>query len=169
MHGNIRDILPVAISDESEKIIQETIDRKVKSAARFAVSLFRALEEHFGPETRQVLKKFVFDRQPEIRSNPGEASEDLHTFCGNMEKACIGSHRWQKLCNESDKIGYSFSRCLWAEAFREAGEPDLGFYFCAGDEPAVKAYNPGLGFRRTKVLMKGDEICDHIFLVEKPR
>jgi hypothetical protein len=47
------------------------------------------------------------------------------------------------------------------------GEPDLGYLLCAGDEPAVKAFNPALGFQRTKVLMRGDEECDHVFSVEK--
>ena len=28
---------------------------------------------------------------------------------------------------------------MWAELFRELGEPELGFIFCAGDEPAVLA------------------------------
>ena len=39
-------------------------------------------------------------------------------------------------------------------------------YYCAGDEPAVKSVNPKLGFHRTKLLMQGDDHCDHVFYVE---
>jgi hypothetical protein len=52
--------------------------------------------------------------------------------------------------------------------FRKLGEPDLGYYYCAGDEPALKAFNPKLGFRRTEVLMKGDDQCDHEFFIDEP-
>jgi len=56
---------------------------------------------------------------------------------------------------------------MWAEIFRELGEPELGYLLkCAGDGPAVKAYNPALGFERTQVLMEGDPLCDHVFKVE---
>ena len=68
---------------------------------------------------------------------------------------------------QPDRIGYHYTRCMWAELYRELGEPELGWVICAGDEPAVKAYNPQLGFQRTKVLMHGDELCDHVFYVKK--
>ena len=72
-----------------------------------------------------------------------------------------------RVIEEPGRIGYHFTRCMWAEVYRELGEPELGLVICASDEPAVKAYNPQLAFERTKVLMDGDELCDHIFLVEK--
>jgi hypothetical protein len=56
---------------------------------------------------------------------------------------------------------------VWAEIYRELGEPELGFALCASDEPAVRSYNPKLAFRRTKLLMNGDEVCDHEFYVDK--
>jgi len=56
---------------------------------------------------------------------------------------------------------------MWAEIYRELGEPELGFVICAGDEPAVRFCNPKLAFKRIKVLMNGDEVCDHVFYVEK--
>ena len=81
-------------------------------------------------------------------------------------RGCVGSHRWERVVDEPGRIGYRFTRCMWAEAFRELGEPELGLVICAGDEPMVRSYNPDLGFRRTKVLMLGDDVCDHVFLVE---
>jgi hypothetical protein len=55
---------------------------------------------------------------------------------------------------------------MWAEVYRELGEPELGWVFCAGDEPGVRSWNPKLAFQRTKVLMDGDELCDHVFYVK---
>jgi hypothetical protein len=77
----------------------------------------------------------------------------------------VASQRWERVVDESDRVGYRFTRCVWAEIFRALGEPEVGYLFCAGDDPAVRAYNPHLAFERTKLLMNGDEWCDHVFYV----
>ncbi|HUV06821.1 MAG TPA: L-2-amino-thiazoline-4-carboxylic acid hydrolase [Spirochaetia bacterium] len=166
MSGSVREILPDGIGEEAESIITELLERKLTSAARLAIDLLQAMERHFGPEAREVAMRMARNRRFEPRSSVGTPQEDLRTFCGTMERNCVGSHRWERVIDEPDRIGYYFSRCLWAGIFRKLGEPDLGFYYCAGDEPAVRAFNPDLGFRREKVLMKGDKICDHVFYVK---
>jgi len=165
MTGELNDILPDPISEENERVLMDMIKRKMKTAARIGVVLLRAMEERFGPEAREVLKDMVNNRKPSPRADAGEPESDLQAFCARMERGCTGSHRWQRVEDKPDRIGYHFTRCLWAEIYRELGEPDLGFYLCAGDEPGVKSYNPALAFERTKTLMTGDEICDHVFRV----
>ena len=168
MEGRLNDILPETISDESESIILDLVKRKMAGGARLAVQLLHAMEEKFGAEARQVMKEMIFSRQPNPDpTGSGNSEQDLHDFCNNIEKGCTGSHRWQRVIDKQDCIGYNFTRCMWAEVYRELGEPELGFYYCAGDEPAVKSHNPQLGFLRIKVLMNGDDICDHVFLVDK--
>ena len=101
------------------------------------------------------------------RPDTGEPAADLREFCARLDTGCAGSHQWERVIDEPHRIGYQFTRCMWAEIYRELGEPLLGSFICAGDEPAVRSYNPKLAFRRTKVLMNGDEVCDHIFYVEQ--
>ena len=115
--------------------------------------------DYFAPDALPIAVNAYDDVKPSCLH--------LHDFCERLEKGCCGSHKWTRVTEEPDRIGYHFTRCMWAEIYNELGEPELGFYLCAGDEPGVKSYNPKLGFRRTKVLMNGDEVCDHIFLVEK--
>jgi hypothetical protein len=167
MDGSLNDILPQPISNKSEEIILEILKRKMKGAAGFTVRLMRAMEERFGPAAREVVKDMAAKRPVKPRPNAGDPQKDLHEFCDRLDRGCVGSHRWTRVVDEPDRIGYHFTRCMWAEVFRELGEPDLGFVICAGDEPAVKSHNPKLGFQRTKVLMKGDEVCDHVFFVQK--
>ena len=167
MSGTLNDILPEPISEENERIILELLKRKMKGAAGLAVRLLHAMEERFGPEAREVVRKMTEDRKPTPRPDAGEPEADLRSFCARLDKACVGSHKWERVIDKPDCIGYEFARCMWAEIYRELGEPELGFVICAGDEPAVKSCNPKLAFKRTKVLMNGDEICDHIFYVEK--
>ena len=170
MPGCLNGNLPQPISDETEKVFQDLLKQKVKTAAGVGVALLHAMEERFGPEAREVVRDMARHRAQGAtasRPDPGEAEEDLSKFCAELDRACVGSHRWERVTQRPDCIGYHYTRCMWAEVYRELGEPELGFVICAGDEPAVRDYNPDLGFRRTKVLMNGDEVCDHVFCVEK--
>jgi hypothetical protein len=166
MPGNLNDALPEVVNAANEQLLDDLLKRKLTTACSIAVELLRGMEAHFGPEVREVLRKMAENRKFPSRSNFGSAEDDLRSFCDDLDKACIGTHRWEREMEERDRIGYQYTRCMWAEIFQELGEPDLGYMLCAGDKPAVEAYNPELGFQRTKVLMHGDEICDHEFFVK---
>ena len=168
MPGSLNDILPEPISEENERVLLDLLKRKMKGAAGFSVQLLNAMEERFGPEAREVVRDMAQQRRLTPRPDAGEPEADLREFCARLDEGCVGSHRWERVIDEPDRIGYDFTRCMWAEVFRELGEPELGFVICAGDEPAVRSYNPVLGFRRTQVLMQGDEVCDHVYYVVKP-
>jgi hypothetical protein len=165
MQGSLNDILPEPISKENERILLELLKRKMKGAAGLTVRLLHSMEERFGPEAREVVRDMAKYREPVPRPDAGEPEEDLREFCARLDKGCVGSHRWDRIIDEPDRVGYRCIRCMWAESFRELGEPEMGLVICASDEPAVRAYNPKLAFRRTKVLMNGDEVCDHVFHV----
>jgi len=167
MTGSLNDILPEPISEADEQALLELLKDKMRSAVGISVLLLHAMEARFGPEAREVVRDLARNRPMAPRPQPGEAEADLHTFCDRLEVGCVGSHRWERTVDEPDRIGYHFTRCMWAELFRELGEPELGWILCAGDEPAVRAYNPQLAFQRTKVLMAGDDLCDHVFYVDE--
>jgi hypothetical protein len=167
MPGSLDELLPDPISQENKEILLDLLKRKMKGAAGLAVRLLHAMEERFGPEAREVLCELIENREPTPRPGAGEPEADLHAFCDRLDRGCVGSHRWERVIDEPDRIGYHYTRCMWAEVFRELGEPELGFVICAGDEPALRSYNPGLAFKRTQVLMTGDKVCDHVFYVKK--
>ena len=165
MPGSLNDILPEPISEENERILLDLLKRKMKGASGMAVRLLHAMEERFGSQAREVFRDMIGDCTP--RPDAGAPQTDLEQFCAQLDRACVGSHEWERVIDEPDRIGYRFTRCMWAEVYRELGEPELGFVICAGDEPAVKSYNPELGFKRTKVLMNGDPVCDHVYYVQR--
>ena len=167
MPGSLNDILPEPVSAASEEILVALMKAKMKGAAGLAVRLLQAMEERFGPEARDVVRQMAEGRQPRPRPDAGDPRQDLQTFCASLDRGCVGSHEWERVADEPDRIAYHYTRCMWAEVFRELGEPELGFVICAGDDPAVRSWNPKLGFRRTRVLMHGDPLCDHVFLVEE--
>ena len=122
MPGSLNDILPDPISRESEEILLDLIKRKMKGAAGLAVRLLHAMEERFGPEAREVLREMIGHREPTPRPGAGEPEADLRTFCDRLDRGCVGSHRWERVIDEPDRIGYHYTRCMWAEVFRELGE-----------------------------------------------
>ena len=165
MPGSLNEILPEPISPENEAALLELIERKMKGAAGVAVRLLHAMEERFGPEARELVREMAQGREPEPRPDAGDPRADLQEFCTRLDRGCVGSHSWERVIDEPDRIGYHYTRCMWADAFRALGEPDLGYVICAGDDPAVRSHNPGLRFGRTQVLMHGDDVCDHVFYV----
>ncbi len=167
MSGSLNDVLPEPISEENERILLDLLKRKMKGAAALGVRLLHAMEERFGPEAREVVNDMVRNLKPTPRPDAGEPEADLREFCAHLDTGCAGSHQWERVIDEPHRIGYEFTRCMLAEIYRELGEPLLGFVICAGDEPAIRSHNPKLAFKRTKVLMNGDEICDHVYYVEK--
>jgi hypothetical protein len=167
MNGKLNDILPEMIGSQSEEIIQELVKRKMTGAARLAVDMFHAMEERFGAEARDVVSDMIKNRGADsVPQGTGDPRQDLRDFCDRVERGCAGTHRWKRIIDEPNQIGYEFTRCMWAEVFSELGEPELGMYYCASDEPTVKAYNDRIGMKRTKTIVQGDKTCDHIFYIE---
>jgi len=167
MCGSIKSILPDPISDEDERIIEEVIKRKTRGAAARLVRVVRAFQERFGAEADEVLASFAPKVSPRPADQLGTPEEDLQAFCDRLDRGCVGSHRWTKVEDRPDRKAYSYTRCLWAEIFNELDAPDVGHYLCDGDDAAVRSYNPALGFSRTRVLMDGDDECNHVFYVER--
>lgn len=167
MPGRISELIPEELSPESEAVLRELLKRKVKAACGMLVRVVRILEQRYGPEVKQVVREQIVQRTPREKADFGPAEEDLHAFCRSLERGCTGSHEWERVADEPDRVGYRFTSCLWAEVFRELGAPDIGWWWCEGDEPAVRAYHPQLRFKRTKTLMEGADCCDHVFYVQR--
>jgi hypothetical protein len=165
VRGSLNELLSEPVGDEVESVVDELLRRKLKIVASLSVRLLRAMEARFGPEVRQVLNDVVASFPAETRPEAGDPETDLRLFCAQVDQSCAGTHRWERVVDEPTRVAYRFTRCIWADVFRELGEPDLGAAMCASDEPAVKSFNPGLALRRTKVIMQGDEFCDHVFFV----
>jgi hypothetical protein len=156
--------------DGVREFIEKRIEGDARAWVRLLVALTEALEEEFGKEegyrmARRAYDKMAFGGAP-TSSEPDE-DRSLQAFCARLEVGCIGTHEWERREDTPDRVVYRFTRCAWAELFRKVGRPDIGHWFCDGDEPAARAFNPRIGFRRTQVLMDGDPCCDHVFFIER--
>ena len=106
MRGSLNAILPEQISAASEKILLAHLKRKMKGACSMAVRLLHAMEERFGPEAREVVRAMAKNHKPTPNPDAGDPQEDLHEFCGRLDKGCAGSHAWERVKDEPDCIAY---------------------------------------------------------------
>jgi len=167
MSGSLNDILPEPISPENEAVLMDLLKRKMTVSLELAVDILHAMEQRFGPEARAVIHDMALNQEFETRVDTKAPEADLSNFCAMIDRMAAGSHRWERVVDESDRIGYCFTRCMYAEILRELEEPEIGLVICARDGPWVKSFNAGLGFYRTKTLMEGNDMCDHVFYLEK--
>ncbi|MFV2043534.1 MAG: L-2-amino-thiazoline-4-carboxylic acid hydrolase [Anaerolineales bacterium] len=70
-----------------------------------------------------------------------------------------------------ENVRLKFSECPWATLFREKGWADTGLLFCEVDYDMIRDFNEIAGanlvFERTKILMAGDDHCNHHIYVKK--
>jgi hypothetical protein len=143
---------------------EEKIRGLANSYVSSLVAIVRAIERQYGREGKELARRAYLGVR-EGRRTPGDPSIDLHEFCDSLDRGCRVTHQWVKVVDEPNRVKYNFTKCMWAEAFSSLNATDIGHWFCDTDEPAIKAYNPRLGFKRTKTLMDGDAFCDHEFYV----
>ena len=155
------------VSEEVEAVILDKMKTKMKMGCGMAVRIMRALEAHYGPEAKEIAHKGFSKGKSRPESEFGPPEKDLHDYIEGLEKACAGSHEWEKVCDEPNKVEYRFTRCMWAEVFRELDAADIGLWICEGDDRGVHNYNPRLRCRQTRTLMNGDPCCDHCFYVQE--
>lgn len=167
--GHLNTILPKKLDKDTEEIILKKITDKMTSGAALYVSTLRWIEEKYGKTTIEEIRKHQLqrniDRWKKLKKELKDSS--LDTFCKFMENSCAGTCEFEKTIDEKNKKKYKYTRCAWADIFRELGAEDIGFWICEADEPVVKTFNPDIKFKRTKTLMQGDKCCDHEFYIEK--
>jgi len=164
--SSLKRVLPDEVDDDLEAIILRIIRAKMMTSCRFLVGAVRALEKEFGAgKVQEVVREALHKVEPRGSGEVHAPEEDLFTYLDGLEHACAGTHEWERASERSDEVRYRFTRCMWAEVFRELEAPDIGRWLCDGDDPSVRSYNPALRCKLTKRLMDGGECCDHVFHV----
>ena len=167
--SSLQQISPEPIPDAIEKAFLTKLYSKMFNSAVLLVKTVRAIQKKYGDEGVEVIHN-VFK---EVAAERGEKmaheanSTTLNAFCSALEAGCAGSHDWHKIEDTDKRQAYRFTRCMQAEIFAELGATDIGFWLCEGDAPMSSAFNPAIGFQRTKTLMEGHDCCDHIFYIGK--
>ncbi|MBM3156350.1 MAG: hypothetical protein FJ004_03585 [Chloroflexi bacterium] len=168
--STLRMILPEPGSEAVENAFLERLRAKMLAGTSNLMVAVEAVRAKYGKERMEVLRRAFAEAAAESGRERAQSSKDnsLRAFCTMIEKACIGSHEWEKVEDSDDRQTYRFTRCMWAEAFKECGASDIGFQlFCSTDAAIASAFNPAIRYSRTRNLMKGDDCCNHVFYLKK--
>ena len=167
--SSLQQISPEPIPGAVEKAFLMKLRSKMFNSAVLLVKTVRTIQKKYGDEGVEVIhdafKEVAVERGEKMAREAGAST--LKAFCSALESGCAGSHEWRKLEETDKRQAYRFTRCMWAEIFAELDALDIGFWLCEGDAPMASAFNPAIGFQRTKTLMEGHDCCDHIFYLEK--
>jgi hypothetical protein len=56
------------------------------------------------------------------------------------------------------------TKCPVADLYKQVGGTEWGYHlYCAADKHIAEAFNPNIGFRRSKTLMEGHDCCNHFY------
>ena len=166
--SSLQSILPEPVPEAVEEAFLMKLRSKMLTGATLLVKAVRAIQEKYGDEGVEAIHHAINEWAAERgRKMAREANTPtLQAFCSALETGCAGGNEWLKLEETDRRQAYRFTRCIWAEVFAELDALDIGFWMCEGDAPMSSAFNPAIGFQRTKTLMEGDDCCDHIFYLK---
>jgi|WetSurMetagenome_2_1015567.scaffolds.fasta_scaffold80449_2 hypothetical protein len=175
MHDPLMTRVWETVGEPARRLTVERADIVAELCARTMVALTEALERELGKARGFAAARKAFERRFERRE--GEAvTEDapatpqdrsLQAFAAVLDEVCLATQDFRRVEDRPDRVAYCFTRCVWATHFRRLGRPDIGHWFCDGDDRWARSFNPQFGFQRTQVLMDGDACCDHVFVVEE--
>jgi fumarate reductase iron-sulfur subunit len=168
--GSLQKILPEAVAQEVEKAFLDRLQAKIFAGANNLVLAVQAIQKTYGDAGLQIIRHAFDENWIEAGKEIAQSSKDnsLRSLCSSLEQTCVGSHEWKKLEDSDARQTYHFTRCMWAEAFREFEAQDIGFWvLCNGDALMASSFNPKIKFSRTKTLMMGDDCCNHVYFLEK--
>jgi hypothetical protein len=168
--SSLQKMLPEPVSEAVEQAFLGKLQAKMFAGANNLILAIRAVQAAYGDEGVQTIRRAFAESWAESGKEMAQElrNNSLHSLCSALEQMCIGSHEWIKLEDSDTRQAYRFTRCIWAEAFREFDAQDVGFWvLCQGDAALASSFNPEIGFSRTKTLMMGEDCCDHLYYLKK--
>ncbi len=155
-------------ADNPEALRRE--DSVIMTLCRIYTGTLRALEEKFGPEVVDVARQGFLETKLIADKEAFAKIEDktVEAYCSWLNSTLHLTHKFEMTYDEEkEEAQYDIRYCPWANYFREMGGEKYGMYFCDADCPMAEAFDANLGFNRTKMLMSGDECCNHRYFNKK--
>lgn len=166
--SSLQQISSEPIPEALERAFLTKLCSKMFTSATLLVKAVRAIQKKYGDEgvetIHQVFKEVAAERGRKMAQEAGAST--LRAFCSALEAGCAGSHEWHKVEDTDKRQAYCFTGCMWVPILAELDALDIGLWLCEGDAPMAAAFNPDIGFQRTKTLMEGADCCDHVFYLK---
>jgi len=141
-------------------------DNIIRTLALTFTGMMKELEKEYGEGVVDVARRGFLKAKIEADKEVFEdiPEKTVTIYCDWLNSILHLTHEFEVECNDDGtECRYTFKACPWAKHFREFGGEKYGRFFCDADRPMVEAFSDDLGFKITKVLMDGEDCCDHYF------
>ena len=155
-----------------------TYGQYIKDSMAGEVALQRELERVLGKdEAGKILREWAEKRTVEglrkYLEDSGVKIQSFEDFKKHMDEMWVSehvskTHTCETTINDSNKVTYKVTECIWAKMMRDLDAPDLGLLtMCDLDFISASVYHPDVKLIRAKTLMNGDDCCDFTYVWKK--
>jgi hypothetical protein len=139
-------------------------------------TLVDAIKERLGEEEGRKLAYDAYHKAVYNACKPGweemkDSNPDAKAYTEWLITDLPQSYELEVVELESNSAKLRITQCPWATLFREKDRADTGLLFCEVDYDMIKDFNEITGanivFERTKILMNGDDHCNHHIYVKE--
>ena len=140
--------------------------QRVKTQTEVLLPLLRHLRAELGeekanalvyPVLRDFMKKWIAEFASTGSDNP---LENFQTTSDRLEAMYQGDVDYDVLKSDDQSFDFNVTGCLYAQFFRQLGEPELGaILVCEADNHIAELSAPAVEMSRATTLMKGGAHC----------
>lgn len=132
------------------------------------IEILTALKDQMGALVADIVEKCHSERLVAgIMAKTGSSERTMENLVNILWEPLRSEHYEFTVHRRGRGIQIICSSCPLAGLYRMAGGEDWGYHlYCAADEKIVQAFNPDMGFERTKTLMQGYDSCDHFYYMK---
>jgi hypothetical protein len=139
---------------------------QAKIQAQVLVPLVKALQAELGEErANDLVRRTLGDTYRRYGEEFSRSKNE--NGLGKMMASAFATYAGEgaldyKVIEQSqDAFRFDVTRCLYAEFYKELGEPELGFLLvCSADFPVAEGFGPDIKLTRTQTIMQGASHCD---------
>lgn len=134
------------------------------------VTLFKRLVKEHGKGILETVKKNTIE---ETKARFQKAKLEHRNLEGVKKYLWNGLDKefeYKVVKDTPEHLEFKVTKCPIAEKFKKMNAGEIGFAFnCAYDYGFAEGLNPDIKFTRTKVLILGDNCCNHTYVLKKKK
>ena len=156
--------------EETESKWAEQLKRANRWHTREKIALLDALKKRFGDEVVTVVDEVTAERAQRFGSmiaqrEGGNSLADFIRLFWESERAGGLEFTFEQ---RADGVQIHCTRCPMHDLAGEMNNQEWMYHLtCAADPHIVAGFNPRIGLRRSKMLMEGDDHCDHFYFMKE--
>jgi predicted ArsR family transcriptional regulator len=161
------------MEEKKIRLLQQEIESLKKSVqdlhlmhTQQKIALLNAFKKRYGSEVFDIIEKANGEatRKAYTKNTEGNNKHSIEDLITMLWEPLRKQGLEFSMEHVDNGIQMKCTKCPVADLYKQVGGTEWGYHlYCAADKHIVEAFNPNIGFRRSKTLMEGHECCDHFY------